>query len=147
MYAVRRPVENVYLVRERDRRRTRELFALVLAALPPLAVLVVAVWANIQTRQYGYQIQQATERRRELHERRRQLLADRAAAASLRDVEKVAREKLHLETPRPEQVILVRDGTLAAASGAPPAPPAASRPPAALEGPPAPRTASTEEGF
>jgi len=36
VYAVRRPVENVYLVRERDRRRTRELLALVLAAIPPM---------------------------------------------------------------------------------------------------------------
>ena len=43
MYAVRRRVENVYLVRERDRRRTVELLALVLAALPLLGVLFAVV--------------------------------------------------------------------------------------------------------
>ena len=57
MYAVRRPVENVYLVRERDRRRTRELFAFALAALPPMAVLFAAIWANLETVRLGYQLE------------------------------------------------------------------------------------------
>ena len=55
-YAVRRPVENVYLVRERDRRRSRELFGLALAAVPPVVVLFVAIWANVKTVELGYQL-------------------------------------------------------------------------------------------
>src|ERR1035437_1988543 len=48
-YAVRRPVENLYLVRERDRQRTRELVALALVAVPPAVVLFLAIWANLET--------------------------------------------------------------------------------------------------
>ena len=48
-YAVRRPVENLYLVRERVRQRTRELVVLALAAVPPAVVLFLAIWANLET--------------------------------------------------------------------------------------------------
>ena len=60
-YAVRRPVENLYLVRERDRQRTRELVVLALAAVPPAVVLFLAIWANLETVRLGYQL--ATSRR------------------------------------------------------------------------------------
>ena len=143
MYALRRPVENVYLVRERDRRRTRELLALVLAALPPMAVLFAAIWANVETVRLGYQIERLVKQRDQLAERQRQLEMERAQVSSLARVEAVARGALGMVTPRADQLVLVRDGTLAAEP--PPPRPALRRPQPETAGPPAP--ARTEEGF
>jgi len=123
-YAVRRPVENVYLVRERDRRRSRELFALAFAAVPPIVVLFVAIWANVKTVELGYQLASLAKRREQLLEARRKLEMDGAQAAALARVEDVSRRTLGLVPPTLDQVVLVKDAALA---GAPPP----ARPPAA----------------
>jgi len=144
VYAVRRPVENVYLVRERDRKRSRELLALALAAVPPMAVLFGAIWANLETVRLGYQLERLESQADVLARRNRNLAAERAQAAALARVEDIAREKLGLAPPRLEQLIQVKDGTLDV-----PAPPAPTPPPASdlpeMYGPPAP--IQTEEGF
>jgi len=118
-YAVRRPVENLYLVRERDRRRTRELLALGLAALPPAVVLFLAIWANLETVRLGYQLAKVAQVRKTLLERRQVLEIDRAQAAALARVEPIARGRLGLVPPTLEQVILVKDASLVPASAAP----------------------------
>jgi cell division protein FtsL len=117
-YAVRRPVENVYLVRERDRRRTRELVALCLAALPPLAVLFGAIWANLETVRLGYQLAGLNRQRERLVEKKRQLQMEHAQAAALSHVEKIARQSLGLVPPTLDQVIFVRDEHLQVAPAA-----------------------------
>jgi len=111
-YAVRRPVENVYLVRERDRRRTRELAALALAAVPPAIVLFLAIWANLETVRLGYQLATLARMRETLLERRHVLEMDRAQALALQRVERIARGTLGLVPPALDQVILVKDTAL-----------------------------------
>ena len=123
-YAVRRPVENLYLVRERDRLRTRELVVLALAAVPPAVVLFLAIWANLETVRLGYQLANVSKNRDTLLERKHRLEMDRAQAAALSRVEDVSRRTLGLVPPTLDQVVLVKDAALA------PAPPPA-RPPAA----------------
>ena len=143
-YAVRRPVANVYLVRERDRKRTRELLALAMATLPPMAVLFAAIWANIETVRLGYQLERLESQREVLVRRHRILAAEKAAASSLERVEAIARTRLELGPPRLQQLVQVRDGALGVAPAAlPPAVPAPDLP--EMYGPPAP--ISTEEGF
>ena len=143
-YAVRRPVANVYLVRERDRKRTRELLALAMATLPPMAVLFAAIWANIETVRLGYQLERLESQREVLVRRHRNLAAEKAAASSLERVEAIARTRLELGPPRLQQLVQVRDGALGVAPAAlPPAVPAPDLP--EMYGPPAP--ISTEEGF
>lgn len=141
MYTVRRPVQNLYLVRERDRRRTRELLALGAAIMPPTLVLFAAIWANLETVRLGYRIDKLQKQKETLVERHRQLLIDRAEASALARVEPIARELLGLGTPKAGQVILARDRNLAL-----PAPLAgAGRRAVDLIGPVPPP--STEEGF
>jgi cell division protein FtsL len=123
--AVRRPVENVYLVRERDRRRSRELFGLALAAVPPVVVLFVAIWANVKTVELGYQLAAVAKRREVLLETKRKLEMDRSQAAALSRVEDVARRTLGLVPPTLDQVVLVKDAALSPAP--PPARPSAAR--------------------
>jgi hypothetical protein len=111
-YAVRRPVENIYLVRERDRRRTRELVGLALAAVPPAVVLFLAIWANVETVRLGYQLTNLARMKETLVERKHQLEMDRAQAAALARVEPIARGMLGLVPPTLDQVILVTDVAL-----------------------------------
>jgi hypothetical protein len=127
-YAVRRPVENVYLVRERDRRRTRELVALALAAVPPATVLFLAIWANLETVRLGYQLAKLAHMRETLLEKRHLLEMDRAQAVALQRVERIARGTLGLVPPTLDQVILVKDTSLVAPLA--PAPEREIRPPA-----------------
>ena len=142
MYTVRRPVENVYLVREPDRRRTRELLAFLLSPLPPMAVLFAAIWTNLETFRLGYQIERLQKQKETLAERQRQLEMERARVSALARVEGVARGRLGLVTPGAEQVVFVKDGALGS-----PAPfvPAARPALPETQGPPAP--VRTEEGF
>lgn len=112
-YAVRRPVENLYLVRERDRLRTRELVVLALAAVPPAVVLFLAIWANLETVRLGYQIAGVSKNREALLERKHKLEMERAQAAALARVELIARGTLGMVPPTLDQVILVRDSALA----------------------------------
>ena len=142
MYTVRRPVENVYLVREPDRRRTRELLALLLSLLAPMAVLFAAIWTNLETFRLGYQIERLQKQKETLVERQRQLEMERARVSALARVEGVARERLGLVTPGRDQVVFVRDGAFAPAPAA--AVPAKAAGPE-TQGPPAPDR--TEEGF
>lgn len=136
-YAVRRPVENVYLVRERDRKRTREFAALALAAVPPMLVLLAAIWANLETVRLGYQLAQVARQKESLLERNRQLRMDRAQATSLARVDALARTNLGLVPSAPWQILRIEEGAPGTASAAP------SRRPAA----PATAPAATEEGF
>ncbi len=55
-YVVRRPVDNSFLVRERDRRRLRELGWVLLAAVPVALTLIGYVWVNLELLRCGYRI-------------------------------------------------------------------------------------------
>jgi cell division protein FtsL len=139
-YAVRRPVENVYLVRERDRKRTREFAALALAAVPPMLVLLAAIWANLETVRLGYQLARVARQKESLLERNRQLRMDRAQATSLARVDALARTNLGLVPPAPWQILRIEQGTPGAAVAVPWRRPAT---PATLTTAPV----ATEEGF
>ena len=129
-YAVRRPVENLYLVRERDRQRTRELVALALAAVPPAVVLFLAIWANLETVRLGYQLAGVSRNREALLEKRHRLEMDRAQAAALARVEPIARGMLGLVPPTLDQVILVKDAALGSPFVSPPVPKGDAKAPA-----------------
>ena len=55
-YSIRRPVANVYLVRDRDRRLRRDLLAVLAIALPLSAAVLAYVWVTTQVRDVGYGI-------------------------------------------------------------------------------------------
>jgi len=143
-YAVRRPVDNVYLVRERDRRRTREFLALVLAAIPPMLVLFGAIWANLETVRLGYGLASVRKQREDQLEKNRQLKMELAQASALSRVEEIARRELGLVPPSPEQLVLIHDAAL---GGAAPVPARPLHPALASPTPAAPAGSATEEGF
>lgn len=136
-YAVRRPVENVYLVRERDRKRTREFAALALAGIPPMLVLLAAIWANLETVRLGYQLARVARQKESLLERNRQLRIERAQATSLARVDALARTNLGLVPPEAWQILRIEEGIPGKAAAAPRRRPATE----------AIASVATEEGF
>ncbi len=104
-YAVRRPVANPYLVRERDRRRQRELGLVLLVILPLGLSLIGYVWLHVEVLQVGYRVQRL-ERELERELRRERLLQLEAAhLASPRQLERRAVEELGMVHPDLSQVI------------------------------------------
>ncbi len=72
-YAVRRPVLNPYLVRERDRRRHRELASVLVISLAVALCLIAYVWMHVELLRVGYEVH-VLEQRLEGTERDRDLL-------------------------------------------------------------------------
>ena len=104
-YALRRPVVNAYLVRERDRRRFREL-ALVLLVVVSLGGGVFAyIWIHLQVLSTGYHIDKLERELIELSRKERQLRLEAAYLASPFQVERRAVKELGMQPPALEQVL------------------------------------------
>ncbi len=106
-YAVRRPVVNAYLVRERDRRRWRELAAVLAVAVPIAVVLLVYTGVQVNLLEAGYEINQLEEELYELEQTERRLRLQASSLSRAERVEAVARGQLGLSEPGHEQVVFV----------------------------------------
>jgi hypothetical protein len=98
-YAVRRPVENAYLVRERDRRRVREL-AVVLATVGPLLLALLAyTWVHLEVLRTGYRIDAEERRLRQLVQSERQLRLEASYLGSPARTAERAASELGMQAP------------------------------------------------
>jgi cell division protein FtsB len=98
-YAFRRPVDNAFLVRQRDRRRRRELL-LVVAVLVPLGLgLLSYTWVHQEVLSTGYRIDGLERRLDELNRRERELLLEAAYLASPGRIEERASAELGMAPP------------------------------------------------
>ena len=104
-YAFRRPVVNTYLVRERDRRRQRELGVVLFAALCLGGGLLVYTWIHLEVLRTGYRIDALERRSTELTQRERQLRLEASYLASPSQVERRAVRELKMQPPALEQVV------------------------------------------
>ncbi|MEM1205342.1 MAG: hypothetical protein AAGN66_19085 [Acidobacteriota bacterium] len=108
-YAVRRPVENVYLVRERDRRLVRELLIVAATVLLLGGGLLTYTWIHIEITNIGYRVNRLEK---ELHglqqaERRLGLEVTRLSHPGL--VGERAAESLDMRPPTIEQTLFYED--------------------------------------
>ncbi len=104
-YILRKEVDNAYLVRERDRRRRRELLAILAVAAPVGLCLLVYIWTHLQVLQTGYRIDRL---RRQLHvmsQQERHLGLEAAHLASPGRIEAAAMADLGMIPLKPHQVI------------------------------------------
>ena len=104
-YLVRRPVENEFLVRERDRRRVRELLRLLLLVAPLGLALLAYTWIHLESLDAGFRIRGLEQELHELERRERQLRLEAAWLKSPGRVEELAESELDLAPPKPEQVV------------------------------------------
>jgi hypothetical protein len=102
-------VVNAYLVRERDRRRRRELGYVVLAVLPLVVGLVAYTWLQLETLRVGYRIEALERRTHQLEQVERQLRLEASYLAEPRRLATRAQEELGLGEPRVEQVVFIEE--------------------------------------
>lgn len=106
-YAVHRPVENEYLVRERDRRRWKEL-GLILLVLAPVALSLSAfTWIHLQVLDAGYAIEALEGRLHDLERQESRLRLEAAHLASPSRIETLATEELSMRPPTIDQMIFL----------------------------------------
>lgn len=104
-YALRRPVANTYLVRERDRRRTRELLLVLLMAGSLGGALVVYIGIHLQVLKTGYRIERLEREVTALDRKERELRLEAAYLSNPSLVESRATRELGMQPPALEQVL------------------------------------------
>ena len=98
-YAFRRPVVNSYLVRERDRRRVRELALVLLVVLCLGGGLLAYTWIHLEVTRTGYRIDKLERELTEQTREERQLRLEAAYLASPSQIERRAVEELGMQPP------------------------------------------------
>jgi cell division protein FtsL len=104
-YALRRPVVNTYLVRERDRRRWRELALVLLVVLSLGGGLLSYTWIHLEAIRTGYQIDKLERELTEQTRQERELRLEATYLASPSQIEARAVGELHMQPPALEQVV------------------------------------------
>lgn len=92
-YAQSKRVQNLHLIRERDRRRGRELATFLLAGLPVACAFLVYVFVHVETVRVGYARQARVKAATELLEENRRLRASLALTSTPERVSAVAQRK------------------------------------------------------
>jgi cell division protein FtsL len=109
-YTIARPPRNRYLVRERDRRRLRELVRLGVAIVVVGSALIGYTWLHMELLASGYRIEGLEQRLHELRRRERHLRLEEAHLASPERVERWATEELGMRPPELPQLVFVTEG-------------------------------------
>lgn len=104
-YAPRRPVANEYLVRQRDRRRLRELGRVLLIVVPLGAALVLFIGLRLEVLDTAYEIRHLERTLHELDRQERELRLEAAYLESPRLLEERAVEELGMQPPQPGQTL------------------------------------------
>lgn len=99
-YALKRPVANDYLVRERDRRLVRDLAGVAASVLLVGAGLLGYTWIHVETNAVGYRIDQLDKQLHGLHQAERRLELEAAFRSQPRRLEARASEELGMRPPQ-----------------------------------------------
>lgn len=108
-YAVRRPVVNAFLVRERDRRRLRDLAWLVMSVAPLLCAMAVYTWLHLEQVRVGYRVDGLERQLRRLEQGERQLRLEAAYLASPGRIGERAATELGMAPPTLEQTLFAEE--------------------------------------
>lgn len=104
-YAFRRPVANTYLVRERDRRRVRELLVVLGIVVCLGGSLLAYTWIHLEVTRAGYRIDKLERDLSDLERQERQLRLQASHLGSPRQVEERAVTELGMQPPSLDQFV------------------------------------------
>ena len=108
-YAVRRPVENEYLVRERDRRLVRDLLRVAVTVLLLGAGLLAYTWIHIETTAVGYRVDALEKELHQLEQQHRRLRLEATYRSRPARVEERAANELRMHPPRLDQTVFYEE--------------------------------------
>jgi cell division protein FtsL len=112
MYAQKKSIENVHIVRERDRRRSRELLAVFVVGIPIALFLLLFTWQNLEVIRLGHQATALQKQRKQLETQNQSLQFEFDRLTSLQSVEQKA-AALGFERTDPRVVVLVNRSPVA----------------------------------
>ncbi len=107
MYTQRKPIENVHIVRERDRRRFRELLAVFSLGVPVGLFLLLFTWQNLEVIRLGHEVTRLQKIRKEIGDENKRLRLSLDRVSSLESVEKRA-GSLGFARTDPAAIVMVK---------------------------------------
>ena len=106
MYAQKKSIDNVHIVRERDRQRLRELVTVVLTGLPIGLFLALFTYQNLEVIRLGHESTRLQKRRAAIENENKALQLELDRLTSLQQVEQKA-TNLGFERTDPRAVVTV----------------------------------------
>jgi len=107
MYAQKKPIENIHIVRERDRQRFRELLAVVALGVPIGFFLLVFTWQNLEVIRLGHEATHLQQTRKEIEDANKALRLELDRLTSLDSVERKA-TALGFQPTDPAAIVMVQ---------------------------------------
>ncbi|HEX7152767.1 MAG TPA: hypothetical protein VF618_14850 [Thermoanaerobaculia bacterium] len=117
MYTQKKPIENTHIVRERDRRRFREMLAVLSIGIPVGAFLLLFTWQNLEIIRLGHEATRLQKSRKAIEAQNKALQLELDRLTALEAVEQKA-VTLGFEPTKPGAIVMV---------STPPKPPAARK--------------------
>ena len=107
-YAIRKDVRNNPIVREVDRERHREMWRSVGVGIFLVSVLLFSAWQHFELLRHGYRIEQMERDRAAEEEIRRHLRLEIDTLRSPARIERLAKVRLGMVDPEPEDAAVIR---------------------------------------
>jgi cell division protein FtsB len=128
MYTQKKPIDNTHIVRERDRRRNRELLAVLSLGIPIGSFLLLFTWQNLEVIRLGRETTALQKTYKDTEAVHKALEAERDRLTSFDTVETQA-AKLGFAPADPKTIVMVTTETSATSVAANPVAPAPAAPP------------------
>jgi hypothetical protein len=106
MYAQKKSIENIHIVRERDRQRFRELLAVVSLGVPIGLFLLLFTWQNLEVIRLGHEATRLQKSRKEIEDSNKALHLELDRLTALDSVEAKA-TALGFEPTDPRSIVMV----------------------------------------
>ena len=107
MYAQKKPIENSHIVRERDRRRFRELLAVLALGVPIGLFLLLFTWQNLEVIRLGHEATRLQKQKQEIENVHKALQLELDRRTSLGAVEQRA-VNLGFQRTDPRAIVMVQ---------------------------------------
>lgn len=118
MYAQKKIIDNVHIVRERDRQRFRELLAVLGLGVPIGLFLLLFTWQNLEVIRLGHEATSLQKQRKDIEDENKALQLELDRLTSLDAVQTKA-TNLGFAATDPRNVVMVEGGAQPATSGVP----------------------------
>jgi cell division protein FtsB len=111
MYTQKKPIDNTHIVRERDRRRNRELLAVLFLGLPIGLFLLLFTWQNLEVIRLGRETTRLQKNYKDVEAQHKALEAERDRLTSFDTVETQA-AKLGFAPADPKTIVMVNQSAV-----------------------------------
>jgi len=118
MYTQKKSIDNVHIVRERDRQRFRELLAVLSLGIPIGLFLLLFTWQNLEVIRLGREATHLQRVRKEIDEENKRLQVELDRLTALQSVQKRANE-LGFAKADATAIVMVNDSRRAGSPAGP----------------------------